>query len=534
MSLLELVKDAEQDYEWYPTTNEIIDCMARFLKARDCGGGVRFLDIGAGNGKVFSRLREAHGLDYAWYAIEKSQILIGQLPANVFVIGTDFEANTLIDKSMSVIFSNPPYRQFESWTCKIIREAYAEEVYLVIPERWRQSDRIARELNYRNCFYDVLGGFDFLDSEDRKSRARVELVRMRIEYDSEYHSQRHDADPFRKWFKSTFAFANDSNEGESEYRKRERAAQDLHEEAQLVRGPSLIPRLAEMYLRDMNRLWDNYKAIESLDASILKELGVNVDALSEGMKQKISGLKHMYWLELFSNLDVVTSRLTSKSRKTLLDTLHQHAHVDFTEGNAYAIILWVIKNANQYFDSQLTATYRHFSSPDNVRNYVSNQRIITDRWRFAENASHYKLDYRIVWNAYTTFGDRWGDNVNGLHREAANALDDLCVIADNLGFPVATRALNIHWTPGEKRSFLFKRGGVFMEVRPYLNGNVHIKFDQEFLKAFNIEAARILKWIRSAEEAASEMEISHGDAAKYFRRNLTMVPGDIKLLEAGE
>ena len=47
-----------------------------------------------------------------------------------------------------------------------------------------------------------------------------------------------------------------------------------------------------------------------------------------------------------------------------------------------------------------------------------------------------------------------------------------------------------------------------MEVKLFKNGNIHIKFDQEFIKKLNIEVGRIKKWIHTPKEASEEINIS--------------------------
>ena len=136
------LKEAEQDFEFYPTTDEILRKLASDLKKDDLRS---FLDVGAGSGKVFSFLQK-EGFSCLWYAIERSDILLSKLPENVFVVGTDFNYQTLIDKKVDVIFSNPPYKYYRDWTRKIISEANAGIIYLVIPQRWKEDKRILNNL----------------------------------------------------------------------------------------------------------------------------------------------------------------------------------------------------------------------------------------------------------------------------------------------------------------------------------------------------------------------------------------------------
>ena len=71
--------------------------------------------------------------------------------------------------------------------------------------------------------------------------------------------------------------------------------------------------LVQFYNSDMEKLYSNYRQLETLDADIFKELKVDVKNLKAGLKERISGLKHLYWDELFKKYDKITQRLTSEA-----------------------------------------------------------------------------------------------------------------------------------------------------------------------------------------------------------------------------
>ena len=54
-SALAELKATDQDFEWYPTTNEIIDAFHAHVNRYEIES---LLDIGAGNGKVLSSFKE--------------------------------------------------------------------------------------------------------------------------------------------------------------------------------------------------------------------------------------------------------------------------------------------------------------------------------------------------------------------------------------------------------------------------------------------------------------------------------------------
>ena len=79
-SQLRAVRQAGEDFEWYPTTNEILAAMTRDLAFEIDDRHWRsrtptsFLDIGAGNGKVLTAVSTVTDIGQL-YAIEKSHTL---------------------------------------------------------------------------------------------------------------------------------------------------------------------------------------------------------------------------------------------------------------------------------------------------------------------------------------------------------------------------------------------------------------------------------------------------------------------------
>lgn len=536
--LLAKVKAADEDFEWYPTSKTMLEVVAKDLDLELKGERFSILDIGAGNGnalKVLCELTENAGQKYA---IEKSRVLTDSLPDDVFVIGTDFYQQTLIDKRVDVIFCNPPYSDFDTWVTKIVTEANCQLIYLVIPERWKDNGFVNAMINKRcdmkeaedpefrkrewaryrgSC--EVLHSTTFENSEFRQARAKVDIVKIKLK-PSGRSGNGPSIDPFDIWFDSEFKIAADRVEP-SEFGTNQSRASRLHE---LVRGQNVVERLEELYHDDFGKLLKTYKSLEDLDPLLLKELGVNIEGMKSGLKGKIAGLKNLYWKELFDNLDTITDRLTSKSRKKLLDTLMSHASIDFTAGNAYAVVIWAIKNANKYFDEQLLQVYLDLSDQENVRNYKSNHTVIDDGWRYArKEASRYTLDYRLVLNQWRCFNaENYGDYdyPNGLAETVHDKLNDLCTIAENLGFAIETKSMDFQWAPGELKEFRMVDGALFMDVRAYKKGTIHVRCNQDFMRKLNIEAGRLNGWVKSPQEAKEETGIEN--AHELFGTNFKL------------
>ena len=52
---LNVLKENDQDFEWYPTTDEIINCVKKHINAQTYRG-FSILDIGAGDGRVLKSI----------------------------------------------------------------------------------------------------------------------------------------------------------------------------------------------------------------------------------------------------------------------------------------------------------------------------------------------------------------------------------------------------------------------------------------------------------------------------------------------
>ena len=170
MNLVNELKHNHEDFEWYPTTDEIIHRIYHDIKNTFEPRISSILDIGAGDGRVLEALDD---LTNKKYAIEKSYTHINNLPSDVFLIGTDFHEQTLIDKEVDAIFCNPPYTEFSEWTSKILKEGFCKYIYMVIPDRWKNDRNIQSALDDSKWEHVVLGKYDFLDA-DRQARCNVE------------------------------------------------------------------------------------------------------------------------------------------------------------------------------------------------------------------------------------------------------------------------------------------------------------------------------------------------------------------------
>lgn len=549
-ALVEKLKQADEDHEFYPTTDDMIRRVITDVKQlreesyRHKSEYDSVLDIGAGNGKVLMAFKTLGGFD-TLHAIEKSSILCGELDPSILVVGTNLEEQSLLSKQVDVIFCNPPYSMFEDWAIKIIRECAAHVLYLIIPQRWAESSAIRAALEFRGVTAKTLGDYTFADAE-RRARAKVDIIRIEFQ-------NRDDA--FEKFFEEQFADlinkfkpvekvkcdADDSGEEQSEEDKKK----DRPYHA-LVVGPNYPEAMVSLYRQELGNVQNNYHLVSQLDADLLREFEIFPAKIMAMLKTRLDGLKNEYWMELFSHLNTVTDRLTSKSRQKLLDTLHKHVSVDFTVPNILEVVVWVIKNANNYLESQLIETYEEMVEKCNVRLYKSNKKVwVDDRWRYgdSEKPTHYSLDYRIVTHRLGGCRPHWEFTKPALTQTSADFFGDLLTIARNLGFipeSDARRCLDFRaldsWNPGVPVDFvgrIGKRRTVLFEARAFKNGNTHLRFNQELILAMNVEHGRLKGWLRTPKDAVEELQ--DPKAAQYFRTNLRLGMSDpARMLCMGE
>lgn len=490
-ALVDELKEANQDFEFYPTTDEILRCIDRSFKAYE---HKTVLDIGAGTCKFKQYFKDVY---FTYYAIEKSEILINNYDADVIVLGTDFNENVLIDKKVDVIFCNPPYSEYVQWTARILKEGNATNIYMVIPSRWKENQLLKNVVDTLNIQYSILGSFSFENAE-RSARAFVDVILFTKKI-NEYYEQ----DPFSVWFNETFKSIEDEDHNKYDDKEIKNALVSLN-------NKDKVNLLCEYYQNEMMNIQKAFENICALDTNTLKSIGLEKKAIKTALQDKIKNLKYKYWHEFYSCLDVITDRLTHKTRYEMNQRFSSLGAIDFTESNVRNVLLWIVKNTHRYMESQLVDLYKHFSNFENVKMYKSNQKTFTaEQWRWhSDDRSHYSLDYRIIadehWNNnYSWEGAKLDD------RKVKTATDDICTIAFNLGFRCTEKPVITEY--GTKYYYMMSDGKPLFEVKVYKNGNAHYKFNVEFSKAFNVEAGRILGWLRNKEQAKEELGTD-----KYF------------------
>lgn len=561
--LVKQMKEKNDDWEWYPTTFEITEKVAEHLATKSNEFILSILDIGCGNGAFFEKLSRSNylycddykspnfnyklGTNYKKYGIEKSNILAEQLPEDVILLGSDFYTNTLIDKKVDVIFCNPPYSDYETWAEKIILEGNAKEIILVIPSRWIGSKRIEYALKKRKFTADIIGESNFFDAE-RKARARVTIISIKPDVVSlNGRSYGRDVtDPFDVWFENTFKFnAEKSNDSYFEEQKKQE-----EKKAEIVEKGDTAEMLVKFYNEDMQKLYDNYRALEKLDADIFKELKVDIKMLKESLKSRLQGLKNVYWDMLFKKYDKLTCRLTTEGKKKVTQKLQDNTSIDFTLDNIFQLTLWIIRHSNTLYDEQLTDFFFKLCNTENIHRYKSNKRWGDDEWKYLKEScveygsfrkdkakkilKNIQLDYRIICTDWHNFDYGWNGKAQ-LTESCIEFLYDLSVIADNLGFRTDLELPENHWeevnlSDWSNFDIHTKDGELFCNVKLYKNGNRHLKFNPAFMQKLNVEMARINGWVQDKSEVEKEFGLTKEQVERVWKSNIQIGIGESKLL----
>jgi hypothetical protein len=559
---LKALKAANQDHEWYPTTQAQIDIIAADiarlsrvyeLESRDSNPTV--LDIGAGCGKVVMAIRDIlnaqkkeHAPSIKAYAIEKAGVHTKSYPEKgINLIGSELAETNLITKNVTFGFTNPPYSDYEAWIARLIQELAFKVLYAIIPKRWQDSKVIKQALKARGIeFVEIIGESDFLEA-DRKARAKVHLVRFSF-IDLSVEAVEEDESTAEKRFKErnyyyrpslgsnmTSPFAlflenelglrkthSETTEKFHEYVEKERIRKSMQTEGstsyELVKSRGMVWALLDAYERDMTRVLEQYKLIGKLDGELLSELGVQYSDLVESVKAKLFVFRNVYWGLLFDELTAIKEKLTAEHKKDLLNTLSATA-LDFTYKNCVYVIEFAVKEGNKKIEESLVDVYRNLTNEESVKRYYkSNERVFNDNWRYnryhgdgerLDKQSKRVLDYRFVLSSWGNFGTNSWDS--GLTEGARQFADDLFVVFRLLGYSNlygSSRyehvdygdAYYIHGTTPDGDNV------ELIKIRFYKNGNRHCSFNQEAMLRFNVTVSRLLGWVRSKEEFAEEAE----------------------------
>ncbi|OQB43933.1 MAG: hypothetical protein BWY02_02927 [bacterium ADurb.Bin157] len=525
--LLQLKEDG-QDYEFYPTTNEILAALEKdLLKVGLADGAGRywrndtegfsvntnyeknqpihtlnvqsFLEIGAGDGRVIDYLF-GHGSQKIniknKLGIELARAQADDLiRRGIGIIGRDYFETVLIDKQYTVVFSNPPYSIFTEWCIKLLKEVNAAVIYLVLPERWK-DDSALKQLAESKGDVEIIGSFDFLHA-DRPARAKVDLIRI-------HRKNREKKDSFETWIEENIGKFEVAEEVPEMAEEAEEKRDNVEE-----RSTDKIRVLVENYRADMQHMMTTFQELGKIDFKLLAQLKLDKKGIIEVVRSDIKSLKNRYWQAAFDLLKPINSRLTYKTREKMLTDIKWFADLDFSEANLYSIMVWVIENGNKHIKDQLLQVYEDLTNFEGVRAYKSNDKWLNDHWRYGKTGlpSKYSLDYRLVVSIGYRFSKYEWDKMN-------NAIADLAVVADTLGFK--NKGVNDFEKDGKAKYCYADDDTVLFEYKCYQNNNVHFKLKKELQQALNIEAGKLHGWLKNPADIVSEFEVTQEQAERWF------------------
>lgn len=543
LSIVKDLKEAGQDYEWYPTTNKQIEIITNDIMkinedfsftARNFDP-IKVLDIGAGDGRVLQAMQSIFEKDddveIDLFAVEKASVHTSRYRSKgITLLGTEFDQINFISKHCHVAFVNPPYSCFSYWLDTLIKHLNFGVLYAVIPQRWADDSAIKEAMKLRGLKYaKVLAESDFSDAE-RKARAKVDLVRFSFEeLNPETLRVKSDryrptvgirkTDSFQLFIENELGLRKSYSETTKKFSEEieKKRIRDLMQTEgttsfELVKSKGILSALLDNYERDLTNTLEQYKLISQIDSTLLQELGVDYDGLCASIKEKSFGYRHVYWSLLFEKLDAISSRLTSTNKTELINTLSANA-LDFTYTNAIYIIHYAVELGNELTEKSLIAVYKNLTSSDAIsRYYKSNEHVFNDSWRHS-SSDHYQakfvLDYRFVFSSWSNFNV--DEFKNGLNVSARNFTNDLMVAFKLLGYNdvktntpyddvITKQPLSVFGTKPDGTTI------ELIQIKFYKNGNRHLKFNQTVMLRLNVTVSRLLGWVRSKTEFETELE----------------------------
>ena len=540
------LKDSNTDFEWYPTTDRMIQKIIADVNSADYSEKAsRIIDIGAGDGRVLQAFYDDKDLHvYDLLGVEKSPNHVSRWSSKITFIGGNFYESEVNAGKVDIAFSNPPFGDYENWVVHLIKNVYATVTYLVLPSRWVNSERIQAALKARALAATVIMSDDFTDA-DRGARAKVDVIRICSDFYKSKAERRglflddsknypysfsigRQQDPVDAWFDKMFprlASLSDGTVSSSAEPSQERTYG-------LFLKTNTISDLVMLYQLEADKVLKNYEMINELDIELFIELNIDIKTIKKSVKARMSSLKTEYWRAFIHNYKPITERLTAKYREKIFETLINRAEsISFNEINALIITQMVIKLANEYSEDQVKDFFYDLSNTKSVLKYKSNQKVFSGtNWRYVRNhesmrPTHYTLDYRIVQDRLFSVSTHWTDRCRIRNDDVVKVVSDVCIIARLIGMKIPSHVNGSDFNDGEimmgkRMSVTYSKDGklaTLFDLKFYKNGNQHLFLDQEFAMRLNLYIGKLLGWVMSADEAFDEMETKDVDRAEFTK-----------------
>jgi hypothetical protein len=518
---------------------------------------VNILDVGCGNGKTLQKLgqylsNKNSGLNSKHVTkllgIEKSGALRGVCSSDIAIVGCDFLQSNLTNRKLGFVFCNPPFtlnknkNYYAIWACKLLLECDCQDLVMVLPKRWSESSKISEIMQKRGVAAEVLGTFDFLEGE-RQARAEVDVIRIKglkrkSSYFSEVLKDVIKDDDFINW--KTY------NSRKSQEKTDLKSKLEDKEGNLLVTGDDYVQMLVGLYHNELDKLKKLLEALGNIPTDVFYELNCEFEKLLKVVEDKYSDIDKRYWQEVITRLAPITKRLITKERQELLDYINE-LQLDFNAENIYHAVVVCIKAVNINVDKQVLSVYNKLIEDCNVESYKSNKRVFSDDNINTKQPSKLKLSCRVI-KGFCGVIEYWSTKGRyGLHHSAGVFIKDLLVISENLGYSVTNKK---YWQDltayicesfggrdaidtSEKYYFYANYKGLedilLIELKFYKNGNVHMKFNQDFLTKMNVIKGKLEGWLHDKNDVMQEFNVKEAEAVQLLGMCEKIVPTQFRL-----
>ena len=530
MSLLETVsvlKQNNEDFNWYPTTDRIIDAIKIDLLKMPTKREPVFMDIGCGDGRVLMEVPSSSS--WIKLGIEKSMTHIRSLDPSIVIVGRDVFTDSLIDKRCDYVYSNPDFSVYEPWMVKVINECIAGYGYFTLPARWENSLEIKNALKKKGYTASILLETDFLNA-DRKARCKVHLVKICMMANVSFDANTRLGKAAKDWFDENFKLAPPQPMKGSESKESFNA---------MVKSNGLVDALVSIHDHEVLLIQDALEAMCKVPSNVLDSLGMNSSTLAMSMTRQIENIRVTSWKRLFDNTDNVRYKLSRSTRYDVFEMLELHFQSAFNRFNAHCALEWLVKNCNEFIEKQFVSIYESFCEQKNVKAYKSNQKTFDyDQWQYLKNNDKNKavyLDYRLI--KYSYFAKNSEKLSEGsLFSTHEEWLNELLVVFYNLGYDVSDEYNHERkWESGKPQEFYFRNHTtgervLALEFKAFKAGSVHIKINQQIMCDMNIMYGRLSGWIRTYSDAVNELGIDEMSALRGFKKSIS-ITGSTEVLK---
>ena len=576
------LKSNNQDFEFYPTTKEILDVICKdmlntfvatsrkkYFKSDDIENGfflercreshIKILDIGAGNGDSLNYLAKfMNGIKFSdifyhsnnleteydkrtsspkvtKYAIEKSSIMSQPYKHNkINFVGADYDEVNINQKKYDVIFCNPPYSNYKTWMIKTLNSAYGNPIiYFVIPSNWKNDTILIEEINKKfkdKIKLNVINNFDFSNGS-RAARVNVDVVKIDV-----IEELNGSIDFIKALFeKNKFSNNNDKNillENENNYTENELINTNQKDYASF---------LVEEYNKEIDTLYTSINSLSLVPIEHLTKLfNFDYKSIVENYNNLINEIKHNYWKKIIHKTSVVEKKLIKKYRDSVINEIIDTS-LDFTLSNIYSIIARLLYLVNENMNEQILIVYNDLIKNSPTEKYKSNHKFFVEQKTELKD-EFVKLTQRIILEMGYFSNGALDSNYKGelsgkLTPNAANKILDLIIVIESLGYKIGFNPFNNEW----KRGKITKINGVsltnnndieIMEVKVFQNGNIHIKLNKKILEKLNIIKGLLDGWITNVNEITDEFDVDENTAIEMINiKNNGFVSNNLLLLK---